>query len=661
MRQKPKQLSDDELLVILNSEERTSVGYFTQEIAADQEKAFEYYRGDYFGDEVEGSSQVVSRDVAEVVDWMLPSCMRVFLSSDKAVIFRARKPEDERAAELATSYCNYVFRYDNDGFTWLHEIFKSAFIQKVGVGKIYWEDLEKRQKEDYEGVTLEQAFMLEEDLEITRASDREDGLYDLQAVRSDKDGRVRMETVPPEEFLISRRAKSLDSAVYTAQRSRRTLSDLIEMGFPENVVFNLPTSTDELIDEREVVRFEDEDYTPYENREQSDPAMSEVWVLEEYIKVDFDGDGIGELRQIIRIGDKILYNEEVDEHPWVTYTPIPMPHKFYGQSLADKTMDIQHIKSTLTRQLLNNIYLAMNPQKEVPEMAIGENTMADLLTARVGGIIRTASPGLLREVVTPDMSAAALKGLDHMDKVRQQRTGITETNQGLATDTLNPTMGGAAMIMDAANEQKDFYVRNMGETCFRDAFRKILRLLVRHQDWNRAIQVDGSWVQVNPQDFDPDMSVEVKVGLGTGNRQEKMQNIVTLIGLQQQAAPIGMATPKELFNAADELTDAMGLKATENYFVPPDQIQPPQQPPDPKLVEIEAKKEIEAAKIQADLAIEQAKIESEEKLKMMQLNAEIALREKEMGLDAEVSLTKAGIDSATKIKTSQTRLGGDKV
>jgi hypothetical protein len=342
MARQPKQLSEQELLVILNAEERQSVGYFTQEIAQEQERAFEYYRGDKFGDEVEGRSQVVSRDVAEVIDWMLPSCMRVFLSTDKAVVFRARKPEHEALSELATSYCNYVFRYDNDGFTWTHEMFKSAFIQKIGVGKVYWEDLNQGQKEDYEGVSIEQAYLLgeQEDLEISRASDRDDGLYDLQAVRKKKDGRVRIETVPPEEFLISRRSKSLDDAAYTAQRSRRTLSDLIEMGFPKNVVFNLPTATDELIDEREVVRFEDEDYTPYENREQSDPAMSQVWVLEEYIKIDYDGDGVGELRQIIRVGNEILFNEEVSDHPWVTYTPIPMPHKFYGQSLADKTMDI---------------------------------------------------------------------------------------------------------------------------------------------------------------------------------------------------------------------------------------------------------------------------------------------------------------------------------
>lgn len=643
---KKKKSADDTLLVALRAHERQSVGYFNSEIADAQEKALKYYTGQKFGNEIEGRSQVVSYDVAEVIDWMMPSCIRVFLATDKPVMFKANGVDREAIARVQTAYCNHVFMNENDGFRIVHDAFKDGFLQKIGVAKVYWEDT-TYEKEEYEGLEPDEAVLLDEDdYEITHATPREDGLIDIAGKRVKSRGKICVESIPPEEFLVARSSASLDAAVYTAHRCWRTKSDLVEMGFSWKEVKDLSSDGEAQWDERRVERFRDEDFVSAEDDggEESDPTMVRVEVLEEYIRCDYDGDKIAELRQIIRVGDKILSNVEVDDTPWAVYTPVIMPHKFYGQSLADKTMDIQLRKSTFERQMNDNLYLSNNPMKEVPDMAVGEFTIEDMLNNRVGGIIRTAQPGMLREVITPDMSAGALRGIEYLDKIRQQRTGITETNQGLATDTLNPTMGGAAMIMDAANEQKDFYVRNFGETFFKTLFRKMARLLSQYQDWAKAVEIDGEWVEVDPSTFDPDMHVEVQVGLGTGNKQARVQNALTLLGVQQQGMQIGMVGLDELYNTAQELTDAMGLKSTPLYFKPPGRAEPPPPQPDPKMVEVQQKMalqqqeaqfkaELESQKQQFDIALETQKFEFEKWLKTAQFNFEAKLAGVELKSD----------------------------
>ena len=70
--------------------------------------------------------------------------------------------------------------------------------------------------------------------------------------------------------------------------------------------------------------------------------------------------------------------------PFVSLTPIPMPHRFFGLSVADLVMDLQLIKSSILRQILDNLYLSNNGRHIISDQV----NLDDMMTSRPGGIVR---------------------------------------------------------------------------------------------------------------------------------------------------------------------------------------------------------------------------------------------------------------------------------
>jgi hypothetical protein len=165
-------MSDHTLLTIVEARSRDAEG-MGGTLASERQTALRYYRGDKFGDEQEGRSQVVSRDVAESIDATLPSLMRIFASGDQVVMFEPHGQEDERAAEQATDYANYIWNKQNAGFRIFYWWFKDALLQKLGIVKIWWDASEKTTREEYTGLTKAQADELaaDPDIEIIEESD----------------------------------------------------------------------------------------------------------------------------------------------------------------------------------------------------------------------------------------------------------------------------------------------------------------------------------------------------------------------------------------------------------------------------------------------------------------------------------------------------------
>ena len=167
-------------------------------------------------------------------------------------------------------------------------------------------------------------------------------------------------------------------------------SDLVAMGYDEEEVKNLPASSDDIYNTEDMVRQRNVDEYPVDNYTQG--QNTKVLIYESYVRYDQDEDGIAELRKIVSAGDNgstILENMPCDNIPFVTITPIPMPHRFYGRSVSELVEDIQLMKSTVMRQLLDNMYLTNNNRVAVMD---GMVNMDDLLTTRPGGVVRTKQP-----------------------------------------------------------------------------------------------------------------------------------------------------------------------------------------------------------------------------------------------------------------------------
>ena len=358
-------VTEEKLRAIINSEINNSIGFMGSNLTSQRKKSMEYYMGDKLGTEIDGRSQVVSTDVADTVETILPNLLRIFTASDQVVKCEPVKSEDVPLAEQATNYINYIFNKDNPGFSILYTWFKDALLEKNGIVKIYWDDSVSVEQETYENLNDQEYQLLVDDdnvdiveeesfvdekmkaamdlllVEATAqgklvADEPTPMLHNVVIKRTSKGGKVKIENVPPEEFLIQRTAKTIEDATFVAHRVMKTRSDLIEMGFDREVIENLPTSNNILLNNERLTRLSDIDQSPM--NEGSEEATQDVEIYECYIKTDYDNDGIAELRKVIVAGEsgyEILENMPCDSIPFCSLTPIPMPHRFYGRSVSE--------------------------------------------------------------------------------------------------------------------------------------------------------------------------------------------------------------------------------------------------------------------------------------------------------------------------------------
>lgn len=676
-------MDDRTLLQILAAEEKSAVGYYDSTLSKEQRTAIDYYLGDLFGDERDGYSKVVSQDVAEVVDWRLPSLLRIFFAGDVVAEFEPSGPEDVEAAKQATEYIHYIFTKDNPGFQITHDWFKDALLSKVGVVKVWWDESEKKAPEEtLTGLSVMQVqdLMNDDAVEIVGQNMTPteflegfpDGLvYDLTIRRTKKTGKVCIEGVPPEEFLISRRAKTTDAAAYTAHRTRKTISDLIAMGFDRKTVMDLPIAAESHISDREDDRFEKED--PSGRVETTiDPMMREVWLLEEYVRTDYDDDGYAELRQVFRVDTKILEHAEVDCNPWAGLCPYPFPHKFYGQGDAEKVMDIQRIKSALWRQSLDNLYISNNPMMELPEAAerTDGSTMEALTNPQIGGVILTRAPGMLNPIALPFTASAAFTALEYADTVREQRSGVSRFNQGLEADTLNKTATGIGKIMDAGKDRTELIARIFAETGVKTLFRKILRLITKYQDKPRMIRLRNQWVEMDPRHWNADMDAMVNVGLGTGNKDQNLIHLESIFqkqALLHQSGQVPIEYP-HVYETVSKMVENMGIKNPERFFPDPNVVGQQEEGPSPEQQRAMAELQIEQMKAQADIELQQQKaaaqleIEREKAALQAQLArekaaAEMMLARERMAFEQELAAQK--IQTEAQLASYKATLDGE--
>lgn len=650
---KRQKMTDDEVKEIVKRKLEGNLPFHTGALQSDRTKALQYYRGEAVGilQKIEGKSGVISRDVSEVVDALMPSLMRVFASGDQTVVFEPTGQEDEAGAEQATDYANLVWSKDNPGFQILHTWVKDGLLQRNGTVKIWWDTKERQVKETYGGLDQEElaALMgeLEQDKSVTVVGTVPGPAgFDVTIRRSTKRGKITIKNVPPEEMISDLDYPSLDAdCPFCAHRYRSTISDLRAEGYDEKLLKDIPTQDSNTADAttERAERLKPE----YSGVDASDPAsdaMRQCWVAECYIRMDCDGDGYAELRQIIVAGDTadvILSNEEVDDNPFADWTPNPMPHKRYGESLADKSIDIQEAKTALWRQAMDNLYRVNMPRTEIVE---GQVDMEDALSQQTGGVVKVKAPGMMREVAIPPMFQHAFTGLEYLDTVREKRTGVTAYNQGLDANSLNKTATGINAIMGAAHGREELIARIFAETGMVRAFKVILKLTKQHQDKPRTVRLRNQWVQVDPRTWNDDMDATVMVGLGTGNKDQQLMHASNLMNIQKEIITLqgGVEGPlvnaENVYNAAEVYVKASDLKKTERFFMdpkaPPDPNKPPVQPkPDPAMVEAQAKAQLAQQDAETKRQISAADAQHQAQLKEQQAQQDGLLKQRQADQD----------------------------
>ena len=715
-----KKITDDELIARVDSELRQAQDYMGGKLAIQRQRALKYYMAQAEGDlappEIDGRSSFVSTDVADTVEWMLPTLLKIFTASDRVVQLNPRKPGMEQTAEDATDYLNWVFSVQNDGFRCLYTMFKDALISKTGILKVWWEDKVEEGKEDYTGLSDQELAQLLDDEEVepinhTAKPDEEDAakrqqaiqkltqqaqqaqqaaqqgnpqaqqslqqiaqqlqsiqaappvmLHDVTVKRVRNNPQCRIEPVPPEEFFISRTAKTIKDSPFCAHVREWIVSDLRAEGY--DIKDDELPSDDAGMVGRSIERAQrwsyDDSSAPYPNLidPPSDPSMRKVWVVEATFRADVDGDGIAEWRRLLKCGDKILENVECDGHPFVSVTPIPMPHRFFGLSIADLAMETQRHKTAAIRSILDNLYLQVNGRYFAVE---GQVNLDDLLTSRPGGVVRVKEPGMvgpLNQGMADMRDAYSL--LECMEDAKENRTGFTRYSQGSDSESLNKTATGVSIITNRSDMRLELVARVFAETGVRELFIQLLELICKYQRQPAEFRINGRWLNIDPREWRHQFDVLVNVGLGTNDTQQKIGQISQLMAVQQQLAEAGtgIVSPVEAYHSAEEMAKALGYKDPDRFFRNPENNPPPQPPPPPPDPRIE----VEHAKLQATQQSEQARQQTDLQKFQMQLQADdhhfaqklqSDERLKMIALQHEKELALLKIEADTRAKTME--------
>ena len=652
----PDVMDEVELQSVVARELEDAIDYIDNYISPKRAEATKYYSGAPFGNEEEGRSQVVSRDVRDTVQAVMPSLMRVFHGSDEAVSYIPTGPEDVEAAQQATDYANFIMNRDNNGFLAMHSAFKDALIRKVGVIKCFWED--KTEVETYNLTGLDDAALAalaaDPDAEITVQSSETVGepqidpntgqfimppmVHSVTVEYVRPDGRVQIEAVPPEEFLISRESKDVETSDYVAHRRIITVSELISMGYSAEEVEDLASAHDDM--NTNVERNTRNPALSNEMNARNDEAMRKVLYVENYIRVDYDGDGIAELRKICTAGDgnKILSNTPITMAPFATFTPEPEAHDFFGSSLADAVMDIQRIKSNVMRNTLDSLSQSINPRLAIVE---GMVNLEDAMSTENGAIIRQRAAGQIQPMSIPFVGQAAFPVLQYMDEVKEARTGISKASMGLDASALQSSTAGAVNATVAAAQQHiELIARVFAETGMKRLFQIILQLITTHQDQPRMVRLRNKFVPISPMAWNADMDVSVNVALGRGTDTERMMMLRQIGEMQKEAmATMGQVNPltdmAKLGNTLKAMTELAGFKDTSQFWNDPADFQPP--PPDNKPDINEQLIQVQIQQIQADMQKKAAELQLKRENMMMEddrkrdeLEAELFVKAEEM-------------------------------
>lgn len=588
----------------------------------ERETAIERYNGEPYGDEEEGSSQVVARDTAETIDYMTISILRTLISGERVVEFVHR---DADKAHEATETIMHLLMDEQDGYQILHDWLKSGLLEKNAVAMTYPETRQpKRVEMQVPAPLLDQVDAIEAEFAGT---DPETGaeIYNV-VIKKEQPPKFCDAAVPNEEFYCSPDARTIDEAPLKGRRVRKSISDIIGMGIPREEAEAI--SSDGYYNDAVTSARDEDRYTQGYDRQ---GLARQVWWHEDYVRFDENGDGIAELLYVQRSADFKVFSiqelEDEEDHPFVDWCPYPMPHRRVGQSLADKVMDLERINTVVLRQTLDGFYIGNNPSTYLHEDSIGENTIDDILNVRAGRVVRWKGAVAPVERSGTFDPSAGLTMMERLERMRETRTGITRLNMGLDEETLNQTAKGQAQLIARGEQQEEYIARNFANAVAKLITKKAKTL--RRYGQPIMVPIDGEYTEVDPTQWPDDMIARARVGLGASRKDQRMALRREVIGMQQAAFEAGLAIVDEqkFYNSAKGFIADANLGDVNKYFNEPpkdEQGNPlPKQPqPDPEMAKVQAQAQLQAQKQQTEQQIAAAKLQTEQQIAAVKLQTD---------------------------------------
>lgn len=681
-------MSDDELASFLQRKIRQAMNDEDGDVAQLRIENYNYYMGKPYGNERDGHSQVVTRDVLETIEWAKPAIVSAFTAGDPPVMFEAEGPEDEGEAEQQSEIVRKLMSRNGQWFRSIYGWVTDCLMFPNGYVKAWVEESTKTSTNEYTGLSEMAAMQALQSLSergevevleqsVTPAGMQELGdSIDMRVRLTETRQEVRVESVPPDEVLVDNDLYSLEleKADFVAHRRRRSYTDLVSEGVDPAILDNIGEGEDYQWEDERTNRLFMEDEDP-DAQDDDDDSMRMYWVHECWVLVDYDGDGLAERRRVVMIEKEIIENDEDDYLPLVAMASIPVPHRHLGLSVADLVKELQLLKSEMWRQLMDNVYRLNVRRKYVGRQFVDDQAdTIDTLLDPESEIIPARDPGAINEEQVQPIVGDIFPVIQGLDDLSAVRTGITPKLSLDPQVLQQSTFGAFGAALEQASQRVQMIIRTMAETGVSELWRKIHRLLRTHVQRRMAVKMRGQWIEFDPSTWDERTDVEARVGLGFHRKEQRLMLFQGLLQMQKEGLQIGLTDPVKILASLDEMMELSGIGPTSKFWASEQEMQarmsqpPPEQPPDPRIMiamrQLEAESEksraeldlkmaqeqsnraklqLEAEKVRAELARTQAQMEAE-RARTMQMRAQaIETLQKARQLDLQNDAEESGL------------------
>ena len=621
MAEKNKGLTDEQLGQLVDKKLQDAVKWVDSNLSKERERVLKYYNGELPARQKESSSTYISTDVYDGVEAMKSQLLETFSAGREIVKFDPTGPEDAEAARIATAYCDYVVFSQNNGYDVLSQVIHDGLIARVGVAKVYWE-------EDFEDIEEEFEGLPEEAVTLAAA---EDSVKNLEAEQNPLDGSykgklttrkdrsyVRIEVLNPEEFGIESGAKELCKDYFSVHKSVMHIDDLVKMGFSRKEIEE--AGSEAKADPYDTSTAEQQARTQkldgfWKEREDDEDYYQ---VNECYLKVRLKGDSYAKYYKILRLGKLTLDKQEVSDHPFVAYVPLPIPHSFYGNNFANRIIPTQNVRTALTRAIVDHAAITVNPRYQV--LKGGLTNPRELLDNRLGGLVNVTRPDAVTPLDQAPLNPFVYQTLELIKSQNEETTGISSLAQGLNKDAVSKQNSDAMIerLVSLSQTRQKIIARNFANNFLIPLYLKIYNLVILKEDKKKIVELTGNWVEINPSEWIERRAATVSLHLGYKEHESEAQKLIQTGGLLNQDPRLQrMFQDNNRYKLAVDVMKLQGLGNFQDYITPPEQIPP--DPPNPEMM----KMEIEKMKAEAAL------INAQASMKKVDLYGQIELSRKE--------------------------------
>jgi hypothetical protein len=530
------------------------------------------YSGEPYGNEEEGKSRLVSRDIKRQDEWQHASVKDPFVSDTDIIKCSPVTFEDRKAAEQNQLVLNYQFTRKFNRYKFITDALKLFYSEGTVIAKTSWEYEDQEVKEMVPVMAVDpmtgEPYVAEE-VEVTNIK---------VLVNKPTADLCRLHDI----FIDPTCFGYMEKARFIVHRYESDLSTLRASKKYKNLNKLSKSATDA------------ENVDDYENTDDTnfiftDEARKKILVHEYWGFLDMDGDGIAEPIVCTWVDDVIIQLQENPypdkEIPFLMVTNNSTPFKIYGEAYAELIGDNQKISTAIKRGIMDNMANSNNAQKGIRRGALDSQNRKRFLNGK--NFEFNGSTSDFYEGNYNQIPGSVFNVLDMVNNETESLLGVKAFAGGINGNAMGNTATSARGALDAVAVRRMDIVRNLSENLIKPMMRKWMAYNSEFLQEEEIIRITNEeFVPIKRDDLKGFVDIHIEVSTAEDN-SSKAQELAFLLQTLGQSMDTGMRNL--LMGQIAKLYKMPDLgKALETY----------QPEPDPY---VEKMKELELMKLESEI------------------------------------------------------------